>query len=104
MLRRRAGCPALRHASRNGHLVKQWQTTLTMAAANGASLVLLCTALFGSMRCPVVMGRRCAITQAMYGKTATNTTEGLPPSGMRVYVTNEAVLRQQFEASLAAAG
>ena len=46
----------------------------------------------------------CADTQAMYGKMATNTTEGLPSSGMRVYVTTEAVLREQFEASLTAAG
>ena len=42
--------------------------------------------------------------QDVYGKTATNTTDGLPPSGMRVYVTTEAVLRQQFEAILGAAG
>ena len=42
--------------------------------------------------------------QAMYGKVATNTTEGLPPSGMRVYVTTEAVLRQQFQMILAETG
>ena len=48
--------------------------------------------------------RFCAGVQAMYGKVATNTTEGLPPSGMRVYVTTDAVLRQSFEATLAGVG
>ena len=84
--------------------MKHQQTTLTKTAAKGASHAAVAGCCLAVRAIPLVKSRCCADAQAMYGKTATNTTEGLPPSGMRVYVTNEAVLRQQFEASLAAAG
>ena len=35
--------------------------------------------------------------QERYGKTSSNTTDGVPASGMRIYATTEAILNAKFE-------
>lgn len=43
------------------------------------------------------LGQLCDWLQAKYGKTGSNSTEGLPASGMRIYATTEAILNASYE-------